>query len=29
VVDVDKKLSSQAFQLLKLVKHTVKTRLLY
>jgi D-3-phosphoglycerate dehydrogenase / 2-oxoglutarate reductase len=29
VVDVDKKLSSQAFQLLKEVKHTVKSRLLY
>jgi D-3-phosphoglycerate dehydrogenase len=29
VLDVDKKLSSQAFQLLKQVKHTVKTRLLY
>jgi D-3-phosphoglycerate dehydrogenase / 2-oxoglutarate reductase len=29
VLDVDKKLSSQALQLLKQVKHTVKTRLLY
>jgi D-3-phosphoglycerate dehydrogenase len=29
VVDVDKKLSDQAFQLLKEVKQTIKTRLLY
>ncbi len=29
VVDVDKKLSEQAFQLLKEVKQTIKTRLLY
>jgi D-3-phosphoglycerate dehydrogenase len=29
VVDIDKKLSSQAFELLKKVKQTVKTRLLY
>jgi D-3-phosphoglycerate dehydrogenase len=29
VLDVDKKLSSQALQLLKEVKHTLKTRLLY
>ena len=29
VLDVDKKLSSTAFQLLKEVKHTIKARLLY
>jgi D-3-phosphoglycerate dehydrogenase / 2-oxoglutarate reductase len=29
VLDVDKKLSNQALQLLKEVKHTIKTRLLY
>jgi D-3-phosphoglycerate dehydrogenase / 2-oxoglutarate reductase len=29
VVDVDKKISNQAFQLLKGVKHTIKARLLY
>ncbi|MBS1914936.1 MAG: phosphoglycerate dehydrogenase [Bacteroidetes bacterium] len=29
VLDVDKKLSNQAFQLLKEVKHTIKARLLY
>ena len=29
VLDVDKKLSSQAFQLLKEVKETIKVRLLY
>ena len=29
VLDVDKKLSAQALQLLKEVKHTVRTRLLY
>src|SRR5207244_13197501 len=29
VVDVDKKISSQAFQLLKEVKETIKVRLLY
>ncbi len=29
VLDIDKKLSSQAFALLKEVKHTLKTRLLY
>jgi len=29
VLDVDKKISGQAFQLLKEVKHTIKVRLLY